>query len=337
METIYKLIKLQRLAKSHRVKFAGVLLSDLLNLRYLFVRFDPVIACNLRCIMCYFGNDEYRKNKKGSFNDDEIKRLAEQFFLKTLQLVIGCGAEPTLYQNFADLIKIGKSYKIPYVGFVSNGQLLTDEHIEKFISNKLDELTISLHGVRRETYETFMVNASYERLHEVLKCIDTVKERNRSSIPRLRLNYTVNPDNLDELAHFFDSYGDYNIRTLQIRPIMEIGQTGYVNKDFSKQLQQYNGIMKHLAGECKKKNIIFMATQLDEISQVKDNSSVILEAVFRHVSPLVVWRSDFNWKTESYRDYCKRIHWRRTLFRCIFSNIHTLEKRSKSLTYHVNF
>src|SRR6266849_394308 len=152
MDRIYKLVKLNRLVRNHRVKFASVLLAHRLGLRHLFLRFDPVMACSLSCSMCYFSNPDYVRQIKGIFSSEEIERLAETFFPRTLQLVIGCGTEPTLYKDFPELVNIANKYKVPFVGFTTNGQLLTAQHIERFIEYHLDELTISVHGVTKGTY-----------------------------------------------------------------------------------------------------------------------------------------------------------------------------------------
>src|SRR5258706_2568367 len=199
MDAIYKLIRLNRLVRSHRLKFAPVLAAHLLGMRHLFVRLDPIMACNLRCTMCYFTNDEYRKQVKGEFSSQEIERIAELFFRQTLQLVVGCGTEPTLYKDFPEIIHIAKKFKVPFVGFTSNGQLLTKDHISKFVEYGLDELTLSVHGVERGTYERFMGRASYERFHQVLRLVDEVKGERGSLVPSVRLNYTVNAENLAEL------------------------------------------------------------------------------------------------------------------------------------------
>ncbi|MEK7830386.1 MAG: radical SAM protein, partial [Acidobacteriota bacterium] len=87
MDSLYRIIQLNRLVKNHRVKFAAVLAAHHLNLRHLFLRFDPVMACNLRCQMCYFSDDQFRKDNKGVFKPEEIDRLARMFFPKAVQLV----------------------------------------------------------------------------------------------------------------------------------------------------------------------------------------------------------------------------------------------------------
>ncbi len=325
MNSIYKLIKLNRLVTSHRVKFASVLLAHHLKLRHLFVRFDPLMACNLRCTMCYFSNDDYRSQIKGVFTETEVERIAQLFFPKTVQLVIGCGTEPTLYKNFPELVRIGKQYRVPYVGFTTNAQLLTPEHCELFIKHRLDELTISVHGVRKETYEHFMHRSSFNTLHTVLQTLDEIKRVNKSALPYLRVNYTVNADNLVELTDFFKIFGLYNIKTLQIRPIIDFGGT-YNTLLQPEHVEPYNSIIRTLGEECKRRNITYLANIVDPLNKQINYSSVILQAVRRHITPQVVWQPDFDWRNESYDDYCKRIGLNKHLLHLITSNIDEVRK-----------
>ena len=89
------------------------------------------------------------RKKLGVSAPAEIERIAEVFFPWAVQLYVGCGTEPTTYKGFVDIIALGKKYKVPMVGLVTNGQLLTAEHLEKLVDLGLDELTLSTHGVER--------------------------------------------------------------------------------------------------------------------------------------------------------------------------------------------
>ena len=86
---IYKLLQLNRKIKNHRIKFLGLFLLHKFNKRYLAVNLDPVMACNLRCKMCYFTDKDYVKKLKGIFPQDEIEYLGEAFFKRALKLQIG--------------------------------------------------------------------------------------------------------------------------------------------------------------------------------------------------------------------------------------------------------
>ena len=57
------------------------------------------MACNLRCKMCYFTDEDYVKTLKGQIKDEDLNLIAESIFGRALKLQIGCGTEPTLYKN----------------------------------------------------------------------------------------------------------------------------------------------------------------------------------------------------------------------------------------------
>src|SRR5690554_6460991 len=85
----------------------------------------------------------------------------------------------------------------------------------------VNEIILSCHGVKKATYEEFMAGASYEKFHEVLGILKEVRDAGRS-LPKLRINYTANPDNLDELIDFFEVFGHYPVDILQVRPVMDV-------------------------------------------------------------------------------------------------------------------
>lgn len=311
-------------------------MADILGVRHLSVRMDPILACNLRCRMCYFTDPTWRRENEGILTEEQIDRIAAMLFPKALQLVIGCVAEPTLYNNIKSLLKRGKDYGVPYVSLVTNGQLLTEEHIEDFFTHKLDELMLSTHGVNKDTYERMMPGASYDKYMALLQSLKTAKKSHDSLSPRLRINYTVNPDNLKELKEFFNVYGDFDINVLQIRPVMDMGDTAYTNKDMSKYLDAYNAVVSQLADECRGRNIIFMANTADPTYMSNNPVACLRDEVLRKISPKEVWRPDFAWEDETYMEYCKRIKWRRHLLKSIFTNPDKINMNKRTMTYEVN-
>src|SRR5882724_6280916 len=156
-------VRLNRLIASNRLKFLAVLAADLVGARHLILRLDPVQACNLRCGMCYFSDDKWLEhNPARAFSDHDIRRLADMFFPQAVQLHIGAAMEPTVYKGYPSLVTLGKRYKIPFIAFTTNGQLLTRANIRLMIEAGLDEITLSTHGIKKNTYERLMQGASFE-------------------------------------------------------------------------------------------------------------------------------------------------------------------------------
>ena len=325
MQNIYKLLRLNYVARGHRLKFAAAYLAHALGLRHLAIRFDPVMACNLRCKMCYFSDPAYVRSAKGIFSPEDIERLASQFFPRALLVVFGCSTEPTLYKNYPELVKVAKRYKVPNVSLTTNAQLLKPEAIEKLIDHGLDEITISCHGTARDTYERFMVNASFEKLLSVLDVLEEAKRRRGSRTPELRINYTVNSENLEELRLFFDVFGRYTLSTLQVRPVMDINGE-YRTPLGERELDRYNQIIGELGRQCRARRITFLANTADPVYRDLNDTGAIMQAVHRYVGPMNVWREDFDWRKESYDEFCERIGWGRQLLRSIFASLESVVK-----------
>jgi molybdenum cofactor biosynthesis enzyme MoaA len=313
------LLRLNRLISSNRLKFLAALAADVTGVRHLILRFDPVLACNLRCGMCFFSDDQWlERNPVKRFSDDEIRRLADIFFPLASQLHIGCSAEPTLYKGYPSLVSLGKQYKIPFIGFTTNGQLLTPARIQHMIEAGLDEITLSTHGVEKNTYETLMRGASYETYHRNLTMISELKRSLGRQNPRIRINYTVNPDNLCELRRFFEVFGNYDISTIQVRPIIDFGDTDYKNKDLIKHKEEYNEIIEELILQCRLRGISCLMNRMDPGYEQENKFAVVYEkAILRYLNPGQVWKRDFDFMSETYREHESRLGYRRELLKYV--------------------
>lgn len=78
---IYKVLKINQKIKSHRIKFLGLWLLSVFNKRYLSIQLDPVIACNLKCTMCYFSDPSFARSKeKGQLSLEKLENISNSFF-----------------------------------------------------------------------------------------------------------------------------------------------------------------------------------------------------------------------------------------------------------------
>jgi len=311
---IYRVLKLNRMIRSNRLKLLLIFLAHLLNKRYYSVRIDPVFACNLRCLMCYFSKT--RKPESQKFSRDELDLLAKNLFGNALQVMVGCGAEPTIYPNYMYLIELAQKYRVPHIGLVTNGQLISKTDLETLSRMGLNEFTLSVHGTKMETYERFMVGAKWDKLIELLENINQLKNDDKIDFS-LRINYTANPENIEEVLSFFDVFGKYPINVLQVRPIMDIG--GSYFKPFTNQnISEYNSVIENLRIECGKRGVTLLAnTQNPGYGEQRDNP--IIAQTYKYVSPQVVVDSNFYWKTENYRHFLRRTGWHKAILKSIFS------------------
>lgn len=260
----YKILRLNSLIKSNRIKILGAGFLFVMRRRYLNVFLDPVLSCNFKCLMCYFSDPEY-KPAGGRIELEKLDLLAKNFFGEALKLQIGCGAEPGLYKHNKEIIALAKKHKVPHISFTTNASLLDFDKIMDLVSAGLDELIVSMHGTSKDVYEKMMPGSKIEKLHEVLKAVTEIKK----GFPhfKLRINYTVNPDNISDLANFTDYLEKYQIDILQIRPLRRLGNSSYSDFNLKREQEQYSEIINILEKKCSELGIVSLITNIipDEI------------------------------------------------------------------------
>lgn len=331
-KNIYKILRLGTKIKSTRLKLFGIWLLHCSHKRYIGIFVDPILACNLRCKMCYFSDPEKRKTYRGSFTQEDITRIAQSLFHRALKLQIGCGAEPTLYKELDQVIALGKQYGIPYISLTTNGNLLTKDALEKAIIAGLDELTLSVHGLTRETYEFMMTNGKFEIFQRLLSDIEELKKRYPHF--KLRINYTINSDNMDELKYLWTVIKEIDI--LQLRPIQKIGNSVYQNFNREYLYSHYDEIINPIKQECQRRNITCLIPEKWNLKTLEDdkNDDRIEQATYCYVSPCGCWKDDFDFRKDTFESYAQRTHMGRHLFTSLF---HRVNKRKVDITRKMNY
>ena len=301
--------------RSNRLKLLLIFIAQLFNKRYYSVRIDPIFACNLRCRMCYFSQS--RKSESMRFTVEEIDIIAKNTFRNALQVVVGCGAEPTMYKDFIYIIRKAKEAGVPSVSVVSNAQLIKYNHLVEMLDAGLDELIISVHGTTKETYERFMVGAKWGKLIEVLDGFNVARASKVNSKTSLRINYTANPDNCLELLNFFDVFAKYNIATLQVRPVMAIG--GEYEQGFNvDNIGEYQKVVVDLKELCNQYNVQLLANIDNPTYSNSGRPNPIVAETYKYISPNNVIDKEFDWLSETYSQYQRRTGWPKKILRKVF-------------------
>lgn len=321
-----------------RTKLAALWMMHVLHRRYLGVFIDPVMACNYRCRMCYFSSETERKKRRGRLTVEQIEHIARSVFPRTLKLQIGCGAEPTMdIRGTIQLVHLAKQYGVPYIAMTSNGVLLNRQTLDELVEAGLDELTISLHGIRRETYQSLMgPTADYDAFLNLLQAL-------KQSPLTIRVNYTMNADNVDELAEFDTLFAEVPVKVLQLRPVREIGDSDYRNFDLTHVSQCLDSVIRPLAERCRQKGITVLFPEQINIDRFAGEQTMTprenLIALFTYINitPGSYPRHDIRFETETYDDYARRMHIGRQLFKAVFASEEQCAKIETFLSNSLNY
>lgn len=339
---IYRLLRVYTLCRNQRVKAIGLLFLHLLHIRYTSLYLDPVIGCNIKCKMCYFSDEQVRHEMHGSFSMDNIRAIAKSLFPHLLKLQLGCGAEPTIYSHLKEIIIIGKQYGVKYISITTNGNLLSETRLRELVSSGLDEITISLHGMTKKTYENLMQGANFDKFKALIEAIKVVKH----DFPKfkVRCNYTVNEDNIDDLK-CFDTLIGTTADIIQIRPVQKIGDSLYNNFSMKGVIEKYDECLLHVVDYCNKNGIVCLYPSLDNLLALTDGSDgmqtnntnqVVNMIPHFYLSPYPDWKKKIDPYKENFYDYCRRTKRIKQLLRYIFISKDNIKTDvTKSLNYNV--
>lgn len=318
----YTLLRRLTAIRSPRIRlllFGGALM---LRRRAIGVYIDPTIGCNLRCAMCAFSSAKERAGRlKGRMTDEAIAALPSALLPYALKLQIGCGAEPTIDPRTTRIIAAGKEAGVPYISVTTNGQLLTPELLESYIEAGLHEVTVSLHGVKPETYERLMPGASHRKFLQLIATLREAKKRHSSL--RVRVNFTVNADNLFELPLIPQLFGQGVIDILQLRPVQNLGDSAYTNFDLTPVVDNYAVTFGVLRERASQMGITCLMPERNDIMRAQQ-APTALETLFEsltycYTGPEGAYSGKMPLPGNDYRTFHRRRHTLRRILRALVS------------------
>lgn len=146
--------------------------------------------CNFRCVHCAFDSGIEHMSE---LSVKEIKKILTDTKELGGERIDLTGGEPTVREDLADIIKVGKSlgYKIE---LVTNGSIITEEKLAYFRSLGLDAIAISLDGSTYDIYSRIR-KVNEKTFKHVLKMIEKSVELGFYT----KVNTTVFTSNLHDL------------------------------------------------------------------------------------------------------------------------------------------
>ncbi len=119
----------------------------------MFFIFEITTVCNLNCKYCYNIWHENQNYKKGQMKFETFRKIIKKlkkdgFDLKTISLA---GGEPLLNEDIFEMAEYAMKKNIKVI-ICSNGVLLSDEIIKKFLKIKVRNFIVSLPTLSKENF-----------------------------------------------------------------------------------------------------------------------------------------------------------------------------------------
>ncbi|MBN2421620.1 SPASM domain-containing protein [Candidatus Woesearchaeota archaeon] len=164
-----------------------------------YILIEPYNVCNARCTIC-----PYKKmtRKKQLMQMKLFKKIIDDCKnnnIKTIDLTFYNEAflDPLLFER----IKYVKDNNLRIYLF-SNGSVLNKQNIDRILEMEVDDISFSLDGAAKKTYEKIRKGLNYDTVKENI--LNLIKERDKRKLkkPRIELNYVITNENLAEIEKF---------------------------------------------------------------------------------------------------------------------------------------
>ncbi len=278
----------------------------------------------------------------GSFTEEDIQAIAHSLFHRVLRLQIGCGAEPTTFKYLDEIITLATECGVPHISMTTNGQLLTHEKLERLVENGLDEIILSAHGLSESVYEDMMPNAKFAQFTQTLKNLKMIKAEHPQL--KMRLNYTINADNIQDLALLPEIFSELKPNVIQLRPIQKIGESDYNNFSMEQILQLYDEYVKPAVKFCEENGIICIYPQRENLMSIdhKDDTANHVNSVIEmlpcfQLSPFSGWKEKIDPYHETFEDYCRRTNRVKFILKLLFGRVDAEHKEEEGTTKALNY
>lgn len=180
----------------------------------LFLVFEPMWKCNLKCIMCLHSNSQKTSLK---YSD----KMPWEMYMKIIQeasqyncpsLSIGGHCEPLLDERLPDMIALAKEYGFMDIMLNTNATLLNKEIAKKIISSGLTRIRIGFDGATAQTYEKIRIGANFEQVKNKILNFIKLRDEMKSRLPVIRIScvhLSANNQEIDDFVNFWTSKVDY--------------------------------------------------------------------------------------------------------------------------------
>jgi len=172
---------------------------------------DPASHCNFKCRFCPTGDLELIQSTgryQGAMAFDTFKKIIDdlQEFSEPVRVLrLYKEGEPLMNKRFAEMVGYARqSDKIKRIDTTTNGVLLTPKTSEKVIAAGIDQINISVNGIRNEQFvELVKTKVNFERYVDNIKYLYGIRGDCEIYVKAIKENLSE-----DDQKRFLDIFGD---------------------------------------------------------------------------------------------------------------------------------
>jgi radical SAM protein with 4Fe4S-binding SPASM domain len=153
------------------------------------ISIEPTTSCNLRCPECPSGLRSFTR-PTGMLDQNLFRNIIDQLSPTLSYLTFYFQGEPYLHPSFTEMVRYA-SDKGVYTATSTNAHYLTETAARKTVEAGLDRLIISIDGTSQDTYQSYRIGGSLEKVIEGTNNIIRIKRELKSSTPHVIFQFLV--------------------------------------------------------------------------------------------------------------------------------------------------
>lgn len=180
---------------------------------------EPTTACNLGCPECPSGLKQFSR-PTGNLKDDTFQNLIAQAGSNLMYLNFYFQGEPYIHPGFLDMVAEANRRGV-VTSTSTNAHFLTPSNAARTVESGLRRLIISIDGTTQETYESYRIHGSLDKVLEGTKNILEAKRKAKSSFPQIVFQFLAvkpNEHQIEEVKALGKEMGvdEVRIKTAQV-------------------------------------------------------------------------------------------------------------------------
>lgn len=183
------------------------------------VSIEPTTTCNLGCPECPSGLKSFTRDT-GTMEVDFYEKFLAETHQNLIYLYFYFQGEPYLHPKFLDLVQAASKKNI-YTVTSTNAHFLTPRKARETVESGLDRILISIDGTTQDTYESYRIGGSLDKVIAGTKNLVAAKKELNSSTPHIIIQFLVvkpNEHQIPEILQLGKELGvdEVKLKTAQI-------------------------------------------------------------------------------------------------------------------------
>jgi len=173
------------------------------------IAFEPTTSCNLRCPECPSGLRSF-KRPTGMLGTDLFRNVIDELAPTLNYLTFYFQGEPFLHPHFLEMVNYASDKGI-YTATSTNAHFLKHDQAKATVLSGLDRLIISVDGTTQDTYESYRVGGSLDKVKEGTESILYWKKKLRSKTPHVVFQFLVVKPNEHQIPEIYKLAREFGV------------------------------------------------------------------------------------------------------------------------------